>query len=109
MGETNNKKYQYDLKYRKAHVKRVPLDMRKEDYEKLLTVAKQNNLAVNTFIKQAINEKIERLQPQSKEWYGYSVFRQSQEQQNQQPNQDQQNQQAPLETDDDYRLPWETE
>lgn len=108
MGETNNKKYQYDLKYRKKHIKRVPLDMRIEDYNRLAEAAKKCNLAVNTFIKQAINEKINTVcsdQPKEKEWYGYAVFQQ--EQQNQQPKQDQQ---ATLEADDDdYKLPWETD
>lgn len=106
-------KKKYDKEYRKNHLRQVLLTMQKSDYDKLLDAAKQSNIAVNTFIKQAISEKINTVgsdpQPQSKEWYGYSIFNQA----NPQPKQDQQNQQetqATQETDEEeYKLPWETD
>lgn len=49
------------LKYAKGHIKRVPLDMQKEYYEEVLKpAASAAGLPVNSFIKMAIAEKIER-------------------------------------------------
>lgn len=50
-----------EAKYRKAHVKRVPLDLKLEDYATLQDAAEKNNESVNGFIKTAIAERIERL------------------------------------------------
>lgn len=45
------------LKYAKK-LKRVPLDLRKEDYERLSIAAKSQGKSINGFIKEAIQEKI---------------------------------------------------
>lgn len=46
------------LKHAKSKLKRVPLDMKKTDYEQLAEAAKKSGLPVNTYIKQAIAEKM---------------------------------------------------
>lgn len=48
------------LAYAKENIKRVPLDMKKADYERLAIAASNAGMKVNSFIKIAINEKIER-------------------------------------------------
>ena len=47
-------------KYNKEHVKRVPLDMQKTDYEILKQHVDARGESVNGFIKRAISETIER-------------------------------------------------
>ncbi|RHP57449.1 hypothetical protein DWZ16_11195 [Clostridium sp. AF29-8BH] len=44
----------------KSHLKRVPLDLKLEDYDNLKSVAEQAGQTVNGYIKQAIAEKMER-------------------------------------------------
>ena len=46
------------LKYAKEKLKRVPLDLKKDEYERLLEAAKAVDMSINGFIKAAINEKI---------------------------------------------------
>lgn len=46
------------LKYAKEKLKRVPLDLKKEEYEQLLVAARSVDMSINGFIKAAINEKI---------------------------------------------------
>lgn len=53
------KKYLYD--YKKNNLKRVPLDMKLADYETLKASAAEAGQTVNGFIKQAIAEKLERM------------------------------------------------
>lgn len=48
------------LKYAKEKLKRVPLDLKKEEYEQLSMAAKSVNMSINGFIKAAIKEKISR-------------------------------------------------
>lgn len=48
---------EYYVQYAKENLKRVPLDLRKEDYEKLKAAA---GASVNGYIKAAINEKLEK-------------------------------------------------
>ena len=50
-----------DAKYRKCHIKRVPLDLKMDDYTELQEAAANNGESVNGFIKAAIKERIERL------------------------------------------------
>lgn len=50
-------------KYKQNNIKRVPLDMQKAEYEKLFNAAQSVEIPVNRFIKQAIEEKIERIKP----------------------------------------------
>ena len=54
-------KTKYDLKYAKEHKRRVPLDVRKEYYDHVLAfIPNETGMGINTFIKQAITEKIQR-------------------------------------------------
>ena len=46
------------LKYAKENLKRVPLDLKKEEYERLSAAAKSADMSINGFVKAAINEKI---------------------------------------------------
>lgn len=54
----SQRKAAYD--YKKKNIKRVPLDMQRTEYEKLFQEAAKAGLTVNGYIKEAINEKIER-------------------------------------------------
>ncbi len=45
------------LKYAKEKLKRVPLDLKKEEYERLSAAAKSADMSINGFIKAAISEK----------------------------------------------------
>ena len=48
-------------KYVTKNIKRIPLDVQKSFYDEILKpAADRSGLAVNTYIKDAINEKIER-------------------------------------------------
>lgn len=60
--ELNRKvtKAEYDIQYAKDNIKRVPLDMRKADYEKLKAIADEKGEKVNQYIKKAIAERMER-------------------------------------------------
>lgn len=49
-----------NIKYRKENVKRIPLDVQKEKYEEIATAAKQVGESVNGYIKNAIDERMER-------------------------------------------------
>lgn len=54
------KRKEYLYNYQKEKLKRVPLDLKKEEYEKLLISASAAGTSINGYIKQAITEKIER-------------------------------------------------
>lgn len=47
-------------KYNEKHIKRVPLDMQIEEYEKIKRLADAQGIGVNTFIKNIIRQEIER-------------------------------------------------
>lgn len=49
------------IKYAKKNLKRVPLDLKLADYEALKASAAEAGQTVNGFIKQAIAEKLERM------------------------------------------------
>lgn len=56
-----NKDYVY--RYKEKKIKRIPLDVQIEFYEQeLKPLCLKLNMPINTFIKQAISEKIEREQ-----------------------------------------------
>ncbi len=55
-----DKKKQYDIKYAKTHLKRVPLDVQIDKYNLIKNHAKMQGESVNGFIKRAIYETIER-------------------------------------------------
>jgi len=47
-------------KYAKENLKRIPLDVQKEKYEEIKTAADAVGEKVNTYIKKAIDERMER-------------------------------------------------
>lgn len=52
--------YEAAKKYKSEKIKRVPLDMQKEDYDVLKATADAMGEKVNEFIKKAIKERLER-------------------------------------------------
>lgn len=57
----DKKQIEYRTRYAKRHLKRVPLDVRKEYFENILKpAADMCDVGVNTFVKMAIMEKIAR-------------------------------------------------
>ena len=58
------KQTQNRIKYAKKKLKRIPLDMQIDDYERIKdAVTRAGYKSLNGFIKQAINEKLEREVP----------------------------------------------
>lgn len=51
---------QYDIAYAKTKLKRVPLDMQLSEYDKLKEAAERAGEKVNTYIKKAIAQRMER-------------------------------------------------
>ena len=51
--------YEAAKKYKSEKIKRVPLDMQKEEYEQLKCAAEAKGERVNEFIKKAIRQRIE--------------------------------------------------
>ena len=47
-------------RYNEKHIKRVPLDMQIEEYEKIKSLADAQGIGVNTFIKNLLKREIER-------------------------------------------------
>ncbi len=47
-------------RYKKEHIKRVPLDMKLEKYEELKKAAEAANEKVNEYIKNAIDQRMNR-------------------------------------------------
>ncbi len=58
--DNKEKKKAYDIEYAKNKLKRIPLDVTKDKYQEIKSVADSQNQTVNGFIKKAIDEKIER-------------------------------------------------
>lgn len=58
----NENQKKYSLAYAKENLRRVPLDLKKEKYEQLLKITKEDGVSINGFIKEAIEEKIKRRQ-----------------------------------------------
>lgn len=54
--EASNKASQ---KYKAANIKRIPLDVQIEDYERIKAAAEQANQRVNAYIKEAIRMRME--------------------------------------------------
>ena len=75
MNDTDKKreKAKYDVDYAKKNIKRVPLDMQKDDYDKLQAAASVAGEKVNTYIKRAIFERMEREQTQAGGGFGISA------------------------------------
>ena len=47
-------------KYKANNLKRIPLDVQKEKYEEIKSAATKANKTVNGYIKEAIDEKMQR-------------------------------------------------
>lgn len=59
MAYTDSQK-QAHLKYAKNNLKRVPLDVKLEEYEQIKSFAESKNMSVRAFILQAIHNEMER-------------------------------------------------
>lgn len=59
MGYIENKK-KYNIEYKKAKLKRVPLDLSLEKYEELKAHCRDRSEPINGFIKRAIDEQMRR-------------------------------------------------
>lgn len=53
-------KTQYNMQYAKKNIKRIPLDVQKEKYEEIKIAAATAGEKVNSYIKKAVDERIER-------------------------------------------------
>ena len=51
-------KAQYDIRYAKEKLKRIPLDVKKEEYDEIKAAADAAGEKVNTFIKNAIWQRM---------------------------------------------------
>ena len=51
--------YQASVRYKEKNIKRVPLDMQITDYERLKSAADEAGEAVNTYIKTAIEMRMQ--------------------------------------------------
>lgn len=58
-----DKKTQYNLEYAKKNLKRIPLDVQKEKYDQIKAAADIAGEKVNSYIKRAIDERMEREAP----------------------------------------------
>ncbi len=56
--------YESSKKYKEKNIKRVPLDMQIDMYEKLKQAAETNGETVNGFIKKAIAERLRDVSPE---------------------------------------------
>ena len=56
--DSKQKKTEYDIKYAKENLKRVPLDLPKEMYSEVKAAADAAGQSVNGYIKQAITERM---------------------------------------------------
>ncbi len=54
----NEKTRDYSLKYAREKLKRIPLDVKLEDYENIKQAAARAGQSINGFIKQAIKDRI---------------------------------------------------
>ena len=56
----SERKTEYNIKYAKDKLKRIPLDVQKEKYEEIKTAATAAGKTVNGYIKIAIDERMDR-------------------------------------------------
>ena len=61
MADYESKK-KYDIQYAKNKLKRIPLDVQKEKYDEIKAAAVVAGESVNGYIKNAINQRMEREQ-----------------------------------------------
>ena len=67
---------QATVKYKEKNIKRIPLDVQKEKYEEIKAAADAAGEKVNTYIKKAIDERMERDggQDKTQEWRLFSIY-----------------------------------
>ena len=53
-------KAKYDIEYAKNKLKRIPLDVQKEKYEEIKAAATAAGESVNSYIKKAVDQRMER-------------------------------------------------
>ena len=58
--ERREKKREYDLRYQREKLKRIPLDVQNEMYEQIKDAADRLGLPVNTFLKKIITEYLDK-------------------------------------------------
>lgn len=51
--------YRANQKYRAAKIKRIPLDVQIEDYDRIKAAADRAGLKVNSYIKEAIEQRMQ--------------------------------------------------
>ena len=56
----SDKRQQVLLQYARTHLKRIPFDVQKEKYEEIRVHAEKRGEKINSFIKRAIDETMER-------------------------------------------------
>ena len=56
--EYSEKKREYNIKYQKEKMKRIPLDVQLPDYERIKSACDFLDLPVNTFIKECIFSRL---------------------------------------------------
>lgn len=54
-----SKKAQYDMRYQKDKLHRIPLNVQKEKYQEIKTAAEEAGETVNGYIKKAIDKRLE--------------------------------------------------
>ena len=54
-----NKK-QYSIQYAKKNYKRIPLDVRFEQYNRIVKASQKNSESINGYIKQAIEDRLKK-------------------------------------------------
>lgn len=57
---TSARKQNYDMQYADTHLKRVPINYQKHEYELVRLAADRAGQKVGTYIKQAVRERMER-------------------------------------------------
>lgn len=55
----NENKRKYNDKYKQEHMKRIPLDVQKSKYDEIKTAADNAGEPVNTYIKKAVDMRME--------------------------------------------------
>lgn len=58
----SEKKKDYNREYAKTNFKRIPLDVQKDVYDKIKAAAEKSKQPVNTYIKQAIQMRMDQEQ-----------------------------------------------
>ncbi len=67
MSDNKSKKVKYDIEYAKNKLKRIPLDVTKENYQKIKNASERVNESVNGFIKKAIDIRIDKINNEAEE------------------------------------------